>query len=406
MPVGHFQASAETISAPTFVVSKRLKIALGSLAACAFILAVSLGLPRMGFGNAGMAPQVDSSSQSQTQKPTEVPLAVGKDAWKMVSQFRALDFNVSPTDTQREYIYGDEAELKVKLSGSYVCYQTLVPGTPITANQEILFEIGPECKGKADSMLAGSFAKAVGVWSPSDTGVNDALDNSTLDGWVVNFGDEYQPELVTLLTLYGEVTVSLAKIEPLDSWCNSETADDDTLISAAMDARNALLPRESPVRVVFAAGVQQSDGYLHRLSTTGLLTDGETPNNSVNEQLVKSGTWLPDDLYTEETSTTVAPAKRTWKLSGLADDATVDELAYLKLLLAAANSQKKAPTNLMVDCLAAAQAYWLKVELPYIQSTNQGSIDGGSSGGVNVGRCWVNPYVRNGHWVRGYYRNC
>jgi hypothetical protein len=236
--------------------------------------------------------------------------------------------------------------------------------------------------------------------------VTEALDNFNLDGWVVGFGDEYQPEQVTLLTLYGEVTVSLAKIEPLDSWCNSEKTDDDALILAAMDARNALLPLESPVRVVLAAGVQHADAYLHRLTPAGLLADGEAPSNSVNEQLVKSGTWLPDNLFTEESSTTVAPAKRTWKPSNFAADATAEEIAYFKLLLAAANNQRKAPTNQMEDCLAAAESYWIKVELPYLNSNIDGSTAGGSSGGVNVGRCWVNPYIRNGHWVRGYYRNC
>ncbi len=402
MPVGHYQASAEMISPATFVVSMRLKIALGSIAATIILTSAVLGLPKMGFGNAGLAPQDEATSQEQAERPAEVPLAVGKDAWEMVAQFRALNFIVSPTDSKRAYIYGDDAELKANLAGNYVCYQSVLPGTPIGLNQEILFTVGIACKDKRNSMLAGNYAKSAGIWTPTDTGATETLEEPYLDGWVVEYGDEYQPEQVTLLTLFGEVTISLANIEPLDAWCNSEMTDDDALIAAAMDARNGLLPLESPVRVVFVAEGYQAEGYLHRLSSTGLLADGEMPSDSVNEQLVKSGTWLPDDFYTEESSSTVSPTKRTWKLSSSAADTTVEQLAYLKLLVAAANAQKKAPTNQMVECLAAAESYWLKVELPYLKSSTSGS----NGGGVNVGGCWVNPYIRNGHWVRGYYRNC
>jgi hypothetical protein len=406
MPVGHFQASAETIATPTFVVGRRLKIALAAIGAAAVIISVLLGLPKMGFGNAGIASNGDVAMVTQPAKPADVPIAVGRDAWTAIEEFRAIDFTVNPTDLQREHIYGYDSELKTKLAGNYVCYQNLIPGTPLGLNQEILFTIGPDCKDKRTTMLAGSIAKAAGLWAPVDTGVPDALDNYTLDGWVIDVGDEYHPEQITLLTLYGEVALDLAKIEPLDSWCISENTSDDALISAAIASRDDLLQLESPVRVVFAGGKQKAEGFIHRLTSSGQLLDGDAPANSVNEQLIKAGTWLPDDLYIEETNATVAPVKRIWKLSSFASDSALEELDYLNLLVAAANAQKKTPTNRMIDCMGAAQNYWLTVELPYLKSSTNSSVGGGASGGVNVGRCWVNPYLRNGHWVRGYYRNC
>ena len=406
MPVGHFQAAAEVIASPKFVVSKRLKLGLLVAGAFVVLLGVFLSLPRWGTFNAGSGSGSNAAAVKPDATPSDVPIAVGRDAWQAVTAFKAYGFNVSPTDLSRDYIYGDDVELKTKLKGLYVCYQSIVPGVPLEPGKDILFTLGPGCKAKRDPMVSGRFATATGVWSPEVTGETDALDNVLLDGWVVGYGDAYQPEKVTLLTLYGEVSIDLDKIEPLDSWCNSDKTSDDALIEAAMTARNTLLPLESPVRVVLAAGPQKAQGYFHRIGADGQLADGALPANSVNELLVKDGSWIPDRIFVDESSNKVAPAKRAWVLASLASSLNAEEATYLKLLVAAANLQKNAPTSVMVECLASAQTYWLTVELPNIKSSSGGSGGGSVSGGVSVGRCWVNPYIRNGHVVRGYYRRC
>lgn len=355
-------------------------------------------------GSLDIAKVIPFNRQIQVDDGT-VPILVGFKAQDAFEVAEGIGLRVHAEDQSREYIMDSGEALAGKLTSTFVCYQSIVPGVPLVANSEIALVIGADCESLEPSMLAGKYAQEAGVWSPTTTGQAAALDNQSLEGWVVGYGDKYSPNNVTLLTLYGEVTLKLAMIEPIDNWCNAEAYPQIDLVDKAMVERNALLTNRQKVRAVLAAGTQNNSVFIHRLDSSGQFTDGEAPAGSVNELLVRSGYWIPEVSGVTESEEKIDPLKRTWS-STPSDGYSQAELAYIPLLVAAANEMRTVSTNPIFVCIAAEKVHWDAVLAPYYKKLAEQEAEVDVDANLNIGKCWVNGYVRRGHWVNGYWRRC
>ena len=353
-------------------------------------------------------PALISAATQGAAMVIEVPNAVGNGAWDSYKKINALGMHTFLEDSQGNQLYKSGKALKAELVGQFVCYQDVLAGLKVPRNKAMTLAYDSGCKGKTNVMLSGAMAAKSGLWTPAVSSSTRPLENTELEGWVVGHGDEYQPNLVKLLTIYGEVDVNLALIEPLSNWCDSDALSDSDLLSEAMDSRDRFLPIGTPIKAVLSSTLDRGDALFHRLGSDGAEIDGEAPANSVNELLVSDGSWMPDTSIIEESSNKVAPAKRKWKIAATSTGMDVALTTYFNRILSAANNQRIHPENAMASCMTAASQYWLTVELPAIKAAASAGGGGGSggSGGVSLGYCYVNGYMRGGHYVRGYYRRC
>jgi hypothetical protein len=334
-----------------------------------------------------------------------VPILVGYPAIEAFAAAEEIGFDVHAETEAREYILGSGEELQAKLIGQFVCYQSQLAGTSIVPNADLALVIGATCEGREPSMLAGKYAADAEVWSPATPNQPNALDNAELEGWIVGYGDKYSPQNVTLLTTFGEVGLKLAMIEPIDNWCRADAYPDVDLNAKALAERDTLLAFGTPVRAVLAAGPGNNATFMHRLGANGVELDGAAPANSANELLIKSGYWIPDIFGVDESEEKVDPLKRVWA-STSSDTFTEVEQKYIELLVAAANATRLETGNPMFVCVAADKTYWDAVLAPYYKQLAEAEAEVVANSNLNVGKCWVSPYIRRGRWVSGYWRNC
>jgi hypothetical protein len=149
--------------------------------------------------------------------------------------------------------------------------------------------------------------------------------------------------------------VDLAWIDIVaEEWCDLDDQNNGDLLAGAIDARDNLFTAGALVRLVKGEGWDDS-AFFHRLNPDGTYLDGDIPENSVNELLVRSGFWMPTVSehpwggrlysYQEDLSNPV------WAYSN--PDQELSELLekYRSRLNKAANDSHLDPNPALVYCL-------------------------------------------------------
>lgn len=383
-------------------------------------------------------------------------------------RIRNLDTKSDITTSYRE---GRPIE---KAEGLFVCSQTLAPGAdvPEFAIGQITIEVSRNCSASKVPFLMGPAAEQAGYFVPTPLGDDcyraDRCEAPVLEGVFVEFLDEEYKGYKTALieTGVGKMEVDLAWIDIVaEEWCDIDDQNNDDLLAGAIEARDNLFMAGALVRLVKGDGWDDS-AFFHRLNPDGTYLDGDIPENSVNELLVRSGYWMPTlsehpwggrlYSYNEELSNPVwAYSRPDWELSELLE-------AYRSRLNDAANNSHADPNPVLGYCLEQksdqvaillaekqdeerkdgddrnswaqdVEAVWRSVFCPTrsdqfpercasydpakddLVGTSGGSSSGGSSSGSSGGsnwsggggtNCtWVNSYTRkDGTRVSGYYR--
>ncbi len=334
-----------------------------------------------------------------------VPDTVGFAAFEAYQKLANVELRTVFITPEGDTVWTETDSAETDLAGLFVCKQTLLAGSALTPHSDFLVTVDADCRGITNPMLVDDYATAANVWSPGSSSGTTWTDNAYLDGWVFGYADRYRPADMQVMTRYGLADVTLAMITPIDYWCDDDSRTEDELKNLALGARDRLLPIGLPVRLMLAAK-NTNDVFMHRLTSSGELADGAAPQGSANEQLIRTGYWIPDIFGVSDYDLTVDPSTRTWKVTDTLTPTTL-EVEYRDLIITAANETRVNTANPIAACITAQSAYWLKVYEPYVNA----DVDAGGSGGVDVGGsggggCWVNGYWRGSTWVNGYYRSC
>jgi hypothetical protein len=332
-----------------------------------------------------------------------VPDFVGFDAYQAFMLSKRLGFSAELYSLDGEYIHDSDVDFAESLTSKAICYQGLLPGLSFSTYAKLKLVIDSSCAGNKSKMLSGIYAAKANIWAPALTSGASALENEVLEGWVAGYGDEYSPESITLLTNYGEVTLALGLIQPISNWCQDDAFPGQNQDLLALQAVKDTAPLYNPLRVVFGESARYDETFMHRLDSSGNLLDGQEPENSINELLVKTGYWIPDSVGIEESELKIDPIKRKWKISKNSFFEPI-QLTYAQRLVAAANALRLDVGNPLGVCVAAEKAYWDIFYKDYYADLDANGSSGGVSG--TGGGCYVRGHYRAGHWVNGYYRNC
>lgn len=448
--------------------SKRYRSKAGWITLAAFLFVMFLSSIASSFNSLNSSTSSSSSGQDGEQAQLEatfydantIPLFVGATAKSaavmMRDKFDQQFFTIDNVDTERELstYFRDNGDLD-DLDGLFVCSQSIAPGADVEERGfgYIKIEVSEKCANKIVTFAMGPAAEALGRFVP--TALESACyepnncDLPNLDGVVAGFTEDGYKSHKTVLveTGVGVMEVELALIDLADDWCESDETETQTIREQALQARNELLPIGSFVRLVLTDGLYGNERFVHRLSTNGTFTDGLPPIFSVNEQLVASGHWIPDDdAGSHEWKSIYSSSQKlknaTWQPSSYTSD---DEsfISYQKRILRAANLSFTDPNPILATCLKAKEkqilaiyeeeeddrrrsaaaakkrasdieAVWRSVfcsdggseDYPQRCKNYNPAVDdkvgAGSGGGSNC--TWVNSHTRNGSSVRGHWR--
>jgi hypothetical protein len=330
----------------------------------------------------------------------------------------------------------------------------MAPGADIPdyAFGYLKIEVSDDCANQDISFAMGPAAEMLGRYVPAKLEQScydpERCDLKSMDGIVRGFAEEGFQAYKTLIveTGLGVMEVELALITLPDEWCESSESQGDAFRSQAIAERDRMLPPGTLVRLVATEGLYGNKRFVHRLSTSGVFPDGEPPTFSINERLVSTGYWIPDDdagshdwerLYTYRKGL----PKAVWKKADYASEEG-DLAGYRKRILKAANLSFMKPNDTLATCLnekqsavvalqeedeeerrrsAAAvskrasdiEAVWRSVfcsdggaaDFPERCKNYNPAVDdkvGAGGGGSNC--TWVRGHTRNGSSVRGHFR--
>lgn len=450
---------------PPAKATKNLKVMLWVFAAL-----VAIG------GTAGIFAQNLPADLSASEPPTEqieedlsamffdantVPLFVGRTAESAVLMMRDRfgeqfwDIKNKVTREGISTFYDSDRDLE-KLEGLFVCSQSMAPGADIPdyAFGYLKIEVSDGCANQDVSFAMGPAAELLGRYVPAKLEQScydpENCDLESMDGIVIGFAEEGFQAYKTVIveTGLGVMEAELALITLPGEWCESTESQNEEFRSQAIAERDKMLPPGTLVRLVSAEGLYGKGRFIHRLSPTGAFPDGDPPTFSVNERLVSTGYWIPDDdagshdwehLYTYRKGL----PKAVWKAADYASEE--GQLAqYRKRILKAANLSFMTPNETLATCLdekrsvvvalqeedeeerrraAAAvnkrasdiEAIWRSVfcadggaaDYPERCKNYNPAVDdkvGAGSGGGGSNCTWVNGHMRNGSSVRGHWR--
>jgi hypothetical protein len=338
------------------------------------------------FSSADSTSSGPGSAETQAQVALEatfydagtVPFFVGRTAESaaiiMRDKFDEQFSNIRNKDTDRDIspYFRSKRDLR-DLEGLFVCSQSIAPGAdlPDYAFGYLKIEVSENCANKEVSFAMGPAAMQIGQFVPASIDQEcystDNCDLPQMDGVVVGFLEEgfRSHKTVIVETGVGVMEVELALIDLSDEWCEFNDAESQSIKEKAIEERNKLLPIGSFVRLVLTKGLYGDERFVHRLSSAGTYTDGEPPNFSVNELLVSSGYWLPeDDAGSHEWERVYSVRQKlenaTWKTSNYSYS---DDLfaAYQKRIVKAANLAFTEPNPILSTCLQAKEKEVLAV---------------------------------------------
>jgi hypothetical protein len=181
------------------------------------------------------------------------------------------------------------------------------------------------------------------------TWMHSNWDVSALYGRVTGFvSDDYVGNKDKNVVVIDKSPIELDLIGPYSAACLKPVND---LTSQAV--KEQALPLDTKVLVVFKAPWDES-GFVHKLDELQL---DELNVNSVNEQLVATGNWVPDhwafhDSEIERGETTTYKSISDWGGS-----LTATESAYAYLILKMGSQARANPVGGVVACLDQGDAY-------------------------------------------------
>lgn len=374
--------------------------------------------------------EVQQSLDSVYFGPGIVPLFTGRTAESaaiiMRDQFdeRFDEVKNLDTDSKMTTFYDDARDLR-DLQGLFVCSQSVAPGADVSefAFGYIDIEVSANCANQEVPFAMGPAAELLGRFVPA--GFNnecyriDSCDLNEIDGVIIEFldGEFRGHKRALVLTGLGETEVELTMIDIAHEWCDAEADESDPIWVAAIAERDRLLPVGSIIRMRGADDLYGDERFVHRVSTDGQLTDGEPPVNSVNELLVATGYWVPDDDAGEHPWENVSYFRDeinqpAWVAEEPYSD-TDQTITYRERIIAAANSSFATPNALLATCLQEKEdsVVILIAEEEREEEENrrleqerldrQAELDE-SGGGANC--TWVDAHRRGNSFVRGHWR--
>lgn len=418
-----------------------LTIGVAALAGLVLVSGVVGGISSLLFGETAdqnSSPRVDSPQTVEPEQSLEavyfgpgiVPLFTGRTAESaaivMRDQVEERFDQIQNLDTNSKLttFFDDERDLR-DLRGLFVCSQSISPGADVAefAFGYIDIEVSASCSNQEVPFAMGPAAELLGRFIPA--GFNsechriDTCDLNEIDGVLIKFLDEgyLGHKRALVLTGLGETEVELAMIDITTEWCDANASEGGTLWGAALDERDSLLPVGSIIRMRGADDLYGDRRLVHRVSTDGRLVDGEPPVNSVNELLVATGFWVPDDNAGEHPWENVSYfqddfVEPTWIAKERHSDS--DQIViYRDRIISAANNSFASPNILLATCLDEKQdsVVILIAEEEREEEENrrleqerldrQAELDE-SGGGSNC--TWVNAHYRGNSYVRGHWR--
>lgn len=303
---------------------------------------------------------------------------------------------------------GSESPAELPLSSQnskdiFVCKQALPGGAQISSTEapssiEVL--VSPHCKGQINPFLVGKAKASPSVWEPirptDETG-------NVVQGWIYGFaGEDENVKIVNVLTYSGIRTFELAMIDLVGtSGCGIEEDDWDTYLKNALNSKHSTLPIGNPVSAVLDwVESNENEAFFHLLNPSTGEYELTPPDGSINEQLVREGFWIPEGQHITLGPEYVAEKKQKWVSTDGYLELTPLGKTYRKLLLASANTMRKSPKETLATCIAYETKSFVSI---------YGAMDvrwkyGIPGGRAPAGCTWVNPYVRGGSVVRGYWR--
>ena len=374
----------------------------------------------------------------------------------MRDEFDERFWSIENLDTGRDIstYYSRDKDLE-DLEGLFVCSQNYAPGIDpsSTGFQRLKIEISSDCSGETPRLAFGPAAEQMSL--PVFQGINgecyqtDRCDVNEMDGIFLGFDDEGYLGHKTgrVLTGLGEMEIELAFVDLSSEWCKA----DESMMVAAISARDEILREGDYVRLKGAEDLYGNRRMVHRLDQEGRPIDGAPPENSVNELLVKTGLWVPDDKAGEHPwentrffdKEMINPSWSNEKVGNSQNEIGI----YINLILDAANDTFSDPVPELATCLddkddAVAlliseeedqleeesrerrnraddvEAVWRSVFCPSFSekypercSTYNPEVDdkvgvggGDSIGGVGSNCTWVDGHYRGGSYVRGHVR--
>lgn len=296
----------------------------------------------------------------------QVPWLVGKDAKLAAEAFvsvyesgidRVINLDTGEELRRINYDYS-QSELK-EYEGLYVCSQSVPPGADPSSTKWGFFkiEVSATCAGKEPDFLMGGAAQLAGQWVPAPLqGAYDEGDASLVEGVFVGFSDDYDAhKKIVVKTGFGEITAEFAFIDIAYDWCAPDY-ESEKLRQLAIEARDELFVQGMNLRLVKPEYLYGDRWFIHRLDQNGLPIDGQPPEGSVNEMLVKTGYWVPDDfdIVMRAKNRSQSIEDQAWKVRG-SDYWNDDLVQYAKLIAKAANQAKKSPNKQLGACLESMQ---------------------------------------------------
>lgn len=374
----------------------------------------------------------------------------------MRDEFDERFWSIENLDTGRDIstYFSRDKDLE-DLEGLFVCSQNYAPGIDpsSTAFQRLKIEISSDCLGESPRLAFGPAAEQMSL--PVLQGINgecyqtDRCDLNEMDGIFLGFVDDGYLGHKTgrVLTGLGEMEIELALVDLSSEWCQA----DESMMVAAISARDEILREGEYVRLKGAEYFYGDRRMVHRLDIEGRSIDGTPPENSVNELLVKTGLWVPDDKAGEHPwervrffdKEMISPSWSNEKVENSQGEIAI----YINRILDAANETFSDPVPQLASCLNDkddavvvliaeeeerldeesrerrnrtddVEAVWRSVFCPTFSekhpercSAYNPEVDdkvgvggGGSIGGIGSNCTWVDGHYRGGSFVRGHMR--
>jgi hypothetical protein len=186
---------------------------------------------------------------------------------------------------------------------------------------------------------------------------NHHLNETRFVGTITESGDDRT-------VVVDNAIVELDLIWTYDASCmNGEGLD----LSEAFAVKKRELPAGTKVLVV--RGDNQDKGFIHTLDTTGFPFE-EPPADSVNERLVASGWWAPEDTGFNFQEV------QSGESSNYLSDGTFSALQsqYAPLIVSAANTARSAQTGGSIVCLQQAAEYQADLAVAKAESDRRRAV--------------------------------
>ena len=353
-------------------------ITVGTILFVAFLYGITANTASTSGSSQGAnQPLVEATFYDTNTIPFFVGRTAASSAIMMRDEYDQDFYSIKNIDTSEEiYTFFDDNSDLEKLDGLYVCTQSMAPGAdvPESAFMYIVIEISKDCANKKVPFAMGPAAKEIGQYVPVSLNRScysrfaSECNVPQMDGVVIGFPDEgwtaYKSVLVA--TGMGVMEVELALIGLSDEWCGADDSESQDIREKAVKEKIRMLTPGSFVRIVNTDALSAANKrFVHRLTPEGQFLDGQPPSLSVNELLVSSGFWIPDEVAGSH-----AWERLGWFTKGLknavwqpdeifSDDVSLS--AYRKRILKAANLEFAKPNPILANCLQSKESQVLAI---------------------------------------------